>query len=264
MRRTFSLFASSEAGSGAQNISPLGSGFDVFFPQAIQIPAAATNIELSAINATVWWTTPNITAGINDRFRANIEGQPIDAVVAPGLYDLSALQAAIRGLMINAGVTAVYAANNFSLTPDNATQRVQVYLPGPSPDVIHVGDATCVFSLCGFPTGSPDVTTAMPITLSPDKATFNRIDYFLVHSTLAPQGIRFNGVYDSIIAKVPIDVPPGSQITFSPLNPPICNPMELAGATISRARFWLTDQRNVEIDTFGESWSVGITVAYDM
>jgi hypothetical protein len=119
-----------------------------------------------------------------------------------------------------------------------------------------------VFDLCGFPLGYGLTPPAPSQVMSPERASFNRVNYFLIHSTLASQGIRYNQNWDSIIAKVMITVPPGSEINFEPYQPLVSTPDELIGSTISKARFWLTDQNGVSVDTFGDSWSVALSISY--
>ncbi len=256
----FSLFVSSDVAAGATGVTANGSQFDVNIPENIRIPVNARNVVLRVLNATVWWTIPNITAGVNDAFHAFISGVDVNGPIPPGLYDLPALQAAMRSLMIAALVPPADAANNFALIPDQSTGHTQVLLTQAG-DFIEVGQAMSCFQLCGFPYLSANATPVL--TTSPDKANFNTVNYFFIHSTLSPRGVQYNGKRDGIIAKVLIDVAPGSQISFAPFNPPVCPADELAGAFVSVARFWLTDQNLRPVDTFGETWSVGMTISYD-
>ncbi len=257
----FSLFVSSDPAAGATGVSADGSQFDVIIPENIRIPQHARNVVLRVLNATIWWTVPNITVGDNDQFFAMINGLPINGPIPPGLYDLPALQAAIRALMVAQGVPSAYASNNFALIADQSTAHTQVLLTQPG-DSINVGDVGSCFQLCGFNTGDPPATPIL--TTSPDKANFNTVNYFFIHSSLSPRGVMFNGKRDGIIAKVLIDVGPGSQIDFAPFNPPVCPADELAGSFVSVARFWLTDQNLRPVNTFGETWSVGMTISFDL
>jgi hypothetical protein len=262
-RRTNYLF-SSDPRSGAANITSNGSSFDVYFPDPIRIPYGAKNVELRVLNATVWWTVPNVIAGVNDAFDGFFSTPAIhvSGQIPEGLYDLSALEAACRTLMIQQGVPQAYATDNFSLTPDQSTSKTIITLPGDVTDQVNVGVPNSVFTLCGFPLLS---LPAVPVvTVSPEKATFNQISYFLIHSTLTQRGIQFNGRSEQIIAKVLIDVAPGSEISYAPQNPAVASAEELAGSMISQARFWITDQNGLPINTFGESWSVGVEISYDI
>jgi hypothetical protein len=93
-------------------------------------------------------------------------------------------------------------------------------------------------------------------------ASFNQVNYFLIHSDLTNRGIRFNNTYNQTIGQVLIDVPPGSQITSTPYNPARISAQELAGAKRSNLRFWLTDDKNRRIDTNGENWSARISIRF--
>jgi len=262
IEKKFDMVFSSDPANGAINIRDNGSSFEVAFNEPIMIPQEATNVELRVGNATIWWNVPNVTPGVNDIFQFAFMGGPvITANVPEGLYDLVGLQAALRTILINNGVPAAYAAQNFQLIPDNSTQRVIIYL-GQAGDTINVGVAASVFQLAGFPFGSPPVTNPPLNTTAPETASFNQIDYFLIHTDLVTRGIRFNNNYNQTVAQVLINVPPGSQITYEPFNQPVCVAQELAGQHKYQAKFWLTDSRDRSVNTFGEYWTVRCTLSF--
>lgn len=255
-----SLF-SSDPGQGATNVTENGSSFDIVFNDAMAIPPRADNIRLSVINATIWWTVPNVTPA-NNSVHVDFNGFEITAHVPTGLYNTTSLQAAIRTALISVGGMAGYINANFALTTDEATQKVTLVMGNASgTDEVFVGDAGSVFGILGWPVGSPN---ALATQIAPDIAFLNQVNYFLIHSSLAASGIRFNDAYNSTVARVLIDVDPGSQINYNPQNPAVCNPYELIGTIVSRARFWLTDQNNNPVDTFGETWSVMIRIYYEI
>ena len=74
--------------------------------------------------------------------------------------------------------------------------------------------------------------------------------------------IRFNNNYNQTIGQVLIDVAPGSQIVSKPFNPARINAPELAGATRTNLRFWLTDDEDRRVDTNSEYWTARIVIHY--
>jgi len=258
--RTTEFIFSSDPNQGAINVQQNGGYFEVAFNEPIELPPDASNVEVKVANATIWWTVPNIITGVNDIFSGVVNAIAIPPSAIPeGLYDLNGLQSAIRTIMINHGVTQAYATTNFQLIADNATQKVQIFLA--NADTIHVGVANSVFQLAGWPVGSLDVV-GPGIFTAPNIANFNTINYFLIHTDLVQRGIRFNNNWNQTVAQVQIDVPPGSQINYAPYNPPSSGGQELAGQQKWRAKFWLTDQNNNIVNTFGEFWSVRIVVTF--
>lgn len=260
VERSLELIFSSDPVAGAVNIRENGSYFEVQFVEPLHIPAEATNVKLQVVDATIWWTVPNVEPGVNDQFTFDMNGLGNQTFSVPkGLYDLNALQAALRTIMTNNGVPVAYANQNFQLIADAATQKVLIYLA--MADSISVGDPNSVFQLAGWPTGSAPVV-GPGTTSAPNIAEFNQIGSFFLHSDLINRGLRLNNQWNQIIAQVLIDVPPGSQITFQPFNPPISSAAELVGAHVSNARFWLTDDKNRPVDTFGEFFTLRVKIDF--
>lgn len=102
-----------------------------------------------------------------------------------------------------------------------------------------------------------------PIILIPQNvAKFNQIDYYLINSSIIEQGLRVNNRYNHTIARVLIDVEPGSQIIYSPNHPTRCNANNLRGVRKTEIEFWLTDQNYRRVNTQGENWSANIVIEY--
>ena len=76
------------------------------------------------------------------------------------------------------------------------------------------------------------------------------------------KGIRFNNSYNQTVAQVLIDVAPGSQIVSTPFNPAKCNAQELAGSKRTNLRFWLTDDKQRNVNTNGEYFTARIVIHY--
>jgi len=68
MKGETSFILSSDPSQGALNVSPDGSYFEVQLNDGgIQIPKSATECYLSVVESQIWWTIPNVIAGINDK-----------------------------------------------------------------------------------------------------------------------------------------------------------------------------------------------------
>ena len=207
---------------------------------------------------------PNIITGENDRLyitgpNQNDVVQSFICEIPQGLYDLPGIESAILTALENQGAKTT-PEPLVSLTADDNTQRVRIrlnytdsaidFIPPQTPrDILGFGP-----QLISRP---PTVHTAQSV------AKFNQVNYFLIHSDLVSRGIRFNNTYNQTIMQVTIGVSPGSQIVSTPFNPPRVDAQNLAGATLNRVKFWLTDQQNRSVSTNGEDWSVRIAIRWE-
>lgn len=268
---TEEVIFSSDPASGAQDVSAGGDAFSVNFSDPIIVPKNAVQVEVQMVESVIWFTTPNITA-LNQNLR--ITGpdtsdivRVYDIVVPKGLYDLSALSAAILRELEAATPKAKQTPYPLvSFSADDATSKVIMYL---NYDTVSVdfSVARSLGPILGFDTDvfsnpvGPLVGTPLPVTADV-VARFNTINSFLIHCDLARSGIRFNNTYYQIIGNPLIDVAPGKQIVYSPQYPPICEANHLRGQHRSRVKCWLTDDQNNPVDTNGEFWSFRLRLTY--
>lgn len=269
-----SLIVSSDPAAGAINVSPDGSQFEIQLDgEGISIPKDAINVNVAVEESTVWWVVPNIITGVNDTFYIFGDDDQVvpvpqlfTVVVAQGLYDLSGLNNAVLAGLEALGARTLDALNNplplINMTPDDATQKVRMrfnypnvyvdFQPGNTPREIIGFDALQYGPYVGAPLS----------VLAPFTAAFNQVNYFLLHSDLVYKGIRFNNSYSQTIAQVLIDVAPGSQIISTPFHPAKTNAQELAGSKRTNLRFWLTDDKQRNVNTNGEYWTARIVIHY--
>ena len=271
-----SLIVSSDPQAGAINVSQDGSQFEIQLDgEGISIPKDAININVSVEESTVWWVIPNIIEGQNDTFyifgdddTAVPVPQLFTVVIPQGLYDLSGLNQALQAGLEAEGARTVDAGNNplplVSLTADDATQKVRIRFNYPNVYVDFQPNNTCR-EILGFDPLQYGPYPAAPLSiLAPNTAAFNQVNYFLIHSDLVNKGIRFNNAYNQTIAQVLINVAPGSQIVSTPFNPARCNGQELAGSKRTNLRFWLTDDKQRQVNTNGEFFTARIVIHYMM
>ena len=181
--------------------------------------------------------------------------------IPQGLYDLSGLNQAIQRDLENLGARTD-PEPLITFTPDAATQKVEMR--------INYNDVSVDFTqpdtprvILGFNSLLYGTYPTAPIEiLAPNIAEFNQINYFLIHSDLVNKGIRFNNRYNQTISQVLIDVAPGSQIIHKPFNPAKSNAQELAGAKRNNMRFYITDDKQRQVNTNGEYWTARIVIDY--
>ena len=268
------FLVTSDPKQGARNVTPSGSRFTVRLEEPIEIPKDALNCTITVEESTVWWTVPNIITGENDKLyvtgptQANPAVDQTVAIVIPqGLYDVSGLNESVQNLLENAGFQVsdgVPAVSKpiFTITSDDATSKVVLRFEYPTTE-IDFTPADTPKNILGFDSlvYGPYVGAPQNI-LAPSVAGFNTVNYFLIHSDLAPQGIRFNNSYNQTISQVLIDVAPGSQIVSTPFNPAKSNCDRLAGTKIDTFTVWLTDDAQREVNTNGEYFSARIVIRW--
>jgi len=262
-----SLIVNSSSTNGARNVSSDGSYFEVHLEEALQIPQSTSSVTISVEDADIWWTIPNIITGQNDKMY--ITGKDTNDVlqnfvitIPQGLYDLTGLNSTIMRELSNAGAK-VSPDPLITLSPDEATQKVQIRF--------NYNDVSIDFSqtdtpreILGYNSQVYGAYASSPHNVLADNtAQFNQVNYFLLHSDLVNSGIRYNNTYNQTIAKIPIDVAPGSQITYKPFNPAKSHSEQLIGSSRSVMRFWLTDDKNRPVNTNGESYSARIVIKYN-
>jgi hypothetical protein len=270
---TEEIIFSSDPLSGAQDVPPGGDTFSVNFSDPIIVPKNAVQVEVQMLESVIWFTTPNITA-INQNLRItgpdeNNIVRVYNIVVPKGLYDLSALSAAILRELESAPFKAKQTPFPLlSFSADDATSKVIMYL---NYDTVTVDFSVpnSLGDILGFDTDPGDnpigplAGTPLPQT-APNVARFNTINSFLVHCDLARSGIRLNNTYSQIIGNPLIDVAPGKQIIYSPQYPPLCEANHLRGQRRTRVKCWLTDDQNQAVDTNGEYWSFRLRLSYSI
>ena len=254
------ILISSDTTQGATNKSSNGDQFEVNLDRPIIIPKTARNLTVEVKTRTIWWNIANIVEGVNDKLFVN-DGADFTLTIPPGLYSVTALNAAVsRALVLASKVSTL-----ITFTADKASGKSVMTLNAIGLQV-DFSVALTFRLLLGFdavkkPTAATTLAST-PIN-SDNIASFNAIDYFLLHSSLTNQGMRVNKTYSKVVARVLIDVPVGSQVKYRPVIPTQTNASNLKGAKISQMRFWLTDQANNSVNTNGENFTMEMVIRYN-
>jgi hypothetical protein len=265
VQREINFLATSDPDAGARNVSINGDRFEIQLEDVLQVPSEAINTQILVEEATVWWSIPNITTGDNDKMFITYDDgvNPLlvlNITIPQGLYDLSGLNQSIIREITNLGAPDDPVL--FLLSADDATQKVELIFnyTGITIDFTQPGTFR---EILGFNSQVIGPTAAAPLIIIADNvAAFNQVNYFLIHSDLTTKGIRFNNNYNQTITQVLIDVSPGSQIISRPFNPARIDAEELTGSKRSTLRFWITDDKNREINLNGEYFTCRVVIKY--
>lgn len=259
------MVLSSSTANGASNKSAKGDYFEVQIEDGLKIPKTARNTNLRVEQADIWWTVPNIETGVNDKLYIfgpdTLDVDQLHTITIPqGLYDVSGLKQTILRELEVAGAK-VSPSPLLSIEADEPTNKIEITLNYPTV-YIDFTQGDTPRDILGFTNAIFGPFALITPQLAPNVAQFNTINYFIIHSDLTNRGIRFNNRYQQAIAKVGIDVPPGSQILYQPNHPTRVNAQELSGTTRSTIRMWLTDDLNRSVNTNSEDWSVRLVISY--
>jgi hypothetical protein len=262
-----SLIVNSNPADGAKNLSADGSTFSVNYEDGgLQIPADALNVTVSVQTSSIWFSTPNIFTGINDKMYVtgdNTSGALTNFVltIPRGLYDLPLLNNAIL-LQLENQQAKTNPSPLISISADEATAKVNLRFNYANVQVDFRPTDT-FREILGFNADLLTVPTAPKTIPAPNVAKFNTINSYLIHSDLVNNGIRYNNVYNQTIGEVLIDVAPQEQINSQPFNPATSDASDLRGVKRNNVSFWLTDENNVKLDTNTEYWGARILIRYD-
>jgi hypothetical protein len=254
------LLVSSNLSSGAFNVNAGKSKWDVSFPQEIKIPQQARNVTVECSSATIWYTSYNISSALNNnKFYLDVDSDAIYTVtINDGLYDLSSLAHSINVGLVNQGL----ASSIITFTGDTSSQKVVINFTVAGLRVDFTGANSCKsimgFSSAVFPT---TYTTGKFSVYGDIVASFNTVDYYILHTDLLIGGISINGKSTSAVARVLITSPPGTQLEFQPNNSIKIAAQHLAGTSISRMHCWITDQSG-NAPEFTDSSSMLIVIKY--
>lgn len=266
-----SWFLSSNPQLGASSVDQTGSNFTVQLTEPFTIPHNASNVTVELQQAIIWNSSINVTTNVNDRFNYSVNGVPTVVSVPQGNYDLTSLGETIAGLMAR-NVPAV-SNTSFVLYLRGAYCVMELYVRGAAyiTDVTFGGPAN-IGSTIGFDpqtlvyTNPATVGSSQPFLSDRAPPIKDGTKEILLSSTLVARGVRVNGKFSSVLAKITFgNTAPGSQLIYNPPRPNVV-PADLgAGRNITTVQSFLTDAATGNpINTNGEYWSYVAVIKYDM
>lgn len=264
------ILADSDVKTGALNKSVDGSVFTISFSAPLKIPKEATNCNVICKNATVWFTTPNISNTFNNnQFRIKYGLNPwLQITIPDGLYDVTNLSQKLAIELNNADPN--YPIDLFELLPDYSENKVILKI-NYYDVLIDLTIINSIKDIIGYESQlitGPVGIEPLPTYFKEQKniiARFNTTDYYLIKcNTLLSRGIERNGDYSGILAKIDVDVGVNKKIIYDPRQTITIPAPELPGIDLSAIEFTLLNQNNIRVDTKGENWTVTFEIHYDL
>lgn len=263
LKKNFSYIFNSDPDSGSQGLSSDGSQFQVTLNTALYIPKGAIEASAGVLQANIWNTSPNISPAFNNNvFTFTTTQAPAGTYtinIPEGLYSLNGLNTYLSSQFVNLGLPSTL----FSLGGDFATQST-ILLVEFSGDSVNFTVPNSVRTVLGF---NSEILTAPSNNFSffsENPAEFNRNNSYIIASNFVSQGIPVNNQSAGIIATVPIDVAPGSQINYQPQNVIWFDIGELIGNQKLNINFRLLNQNLQPTPTAGQFWALTLMVRYNI
>lgn len=259
--KQLSFSFSSNPATGALNVRNDGSSFSVALDTAIRIPKDAVDCTLDVIQASLWYTMPNIAQSFgNNTLYFTYNGNAYVFAIPDGLYSLSDLNSAISRHLSNIGLPS----NLFIISGDSSTQKtiITYTIAGVR---IDFNSPNNIRTVLGFNARLSPVNAnavAGQSEYSDTQAKFNRINSFLVRSSLVNHGLPINNTGAGIIASIPITSSPGAQINYQPNISITINAANIPESPIQFINFDLLDQDLRSVNTLGEYWSITVQIKY--
>lgn len=259
-----SLLISSNPSSGAQNLSSDGDSFQITLNEPLSIPKNSFNVSVSVIESNIWNTVFNVSSQLgNNTLSVKVDVGPAFTITFPdGIYSLGQLSNSMNILIKQA--KPLYVEGSLSFTEDSAQSKVIIKMTQPSYQVDFINTVSYGQALLlGFNNVLVQNLTVVPYyQTASNRAQFNNINYFLIHSDLVNKGTSFNGVFNQTIAKAPIIASPNSLTNYEPQYPDEVDAQELSGASSKlRLRFWLTDDQNRPVK-MSEYWGFRLVIKW--
>lgn len=202
---------------------------------------------VGVLQANIWNTSPNISAALADNiFTFTTSMAPAGTyswAIPDGLYSVAGLNSYLSSQFVNIGL----AANLIAISAG---------------DSVNFTVANSLRGLLGFNSVVSTAPSANYSFFSNSTAAFNLVNSYVISSNLVGNGILVNSSSRGIIATVPIDVPPGSQINYSPQNVIWFNAPELIGSQRSNIQFSLLNEDLRTAATGGNPYTLTITIKY--
>jgi hypothetical protein len=259
MQKSLTYLFSSDPKNGATRLNSNRNEFSVQFNDPISIPPSATFCTGELHSSSIWNTSFNISAEIgNNVIHIIVEGGTYNITVDDGQYSVSALNANIGRALVSLG----FPSNAIVISGDSSTQRTLVQFGVAN---VQIDFTQGLFrELLGFNARiMPEVGQVSGyFEFSDNAANFNRVNSYLLTSTLCSNGLPVNSTANGILARIPILAGSGSLSQYEPANPLRVDLNDIIGNPKRTISFRLLDQNGRSISTNGEYFEFAVVIRY--
>lgn len=247
--RTFNA-RSISSGDKKNTLDSYGNEFRYSINGGIKMPGDSCIMKITF--SSVWFNTPNITSGVNNKLYFTIgSGSETSISIPTGLYSVTTLSSMIVTLLENSSIDSTA----FTLGANDATQKV--YLRAGDEDVeFNFTHSDTIRDILGFDSGTVSVSSETS-EFGDNIANFNTLNQYLIHCDKVDGGINYDGTSSDIIdvINIPAGTSVGSQVISEKIDPTVIYADSFC-KSVDNILFRITDQDNNKIDTLGEEWNI--------
>ena len=250
----------SKLGADGTVVSADGSTAFINLNQGIEIPIGVVECNLRVEEASIWYSTPNISAELEnntfDYIYSNVQQPQI--IIPDGLYSIESLNAFLSREFVNRGQLE----NLITLTGEESTQKVVITLQKYTQ--VDFTPYNSVRSVLGW------TSQVFPITMpvievngtGQDIAKFNNIQNFTIRTDMIIDGLSINNVKSNLIAVIPIPANgANNQINYQPFRPSIIEIDSARGKKFNNFYVSVCDQ-NGNLTRQREFWTCLLVLSY--
>jgi hypothetical protein len=233
------------SGSSYQADNLYKNRFTILLSRPIAVPPHAKNVMIKCLYSSIWNTSPNLTENQILRFYNPNNPNPFDITFNAGLYGVQDMQDNLTRRLEDLGL----ADDHLSFSANYATQKVIIVFKYKDTRIdFTTSSSQLLRNLLGFDAKQIAALNNNALVEGDFQAQFNQINSFHVGTSLLNGGgIRINDSENSIVAIIPINNAPGSQILFSPFNPISLPADQMCGNMVNTVKFWITDEKQRDI-----------------
>lgn len=243
---------------------------------ALKIPLTAHDIVVSLRSSFIYNTFPNVTTTIgNALYLKTTEMADFRVFVLPdGQYDVANLDSSFQFLIAN-DPTATELVGTFEINANIATQTIGLdnLSADKTLEFFFAGrqhsdgksQPLSIHTLLGF--NAETIITIPPKqnVYAPNTAAFNNVNIIRPICSLLQSGILVGGRALGVLADIPVNNTPGSQMVYQPnASQAAISEPSLAGTTIRDISITLTNENGQAIRTIGNEWAMTINISYKL
>lgn len=240
----------------------------LYLTPPVRIPAAQY-VSAKLVSASVWNSVPNIFTGVNDTWDLAITDSTLFPTepnftrsfvftIPQGQYNVTELINTSNRVFLAGGLRA----DTLNITPDLSTSYT-LFSTGYLGGVVIKANTRSLARLFGLDVKSDFAVPTEPLfSTSPNRAAFNTINSFVLHSTLASPGMPINARTSNILGVVPITAKPNRLVNYTPAYPIEINSENLQGSEITQViSYWTTEDGSTRAPMF-ENFTYTVEISY--
>lgn len=241
---------------------------------SLVIPHTAVDVKVGLRSSFIYNSFPNVDETVGNALYVKTQNMADYAIITipSGQYDVTNLDTTIQYLIANTlhidellgifEIVADLATQTIAIDNTSTDRTLEFFFAGRDHAVTQYQPLS-IHNLLGFDAGSVVTVEPKQNANAPNTANFNNVNIIRPICSLLQNGIIVGGRALGILADIPVNNTPGSQMVYQP-NPEQTDISEpsLSGTSIREISILLTNEKGDPIRTIGNDWSITIAISY--